>query len=999
MKKKCALHTCGWVGLVCCAVGLAWLGSHAVGRYIESTRFAQLQDSMHKEIFDVQVETLSGRAMGAAILLGLTDELVKKVALGDMPSDNPQVLASLHIPRTEYGALTTFVMNTTGDIVAYETVRQKKSTGKNVAWRPYFQQAMKGIASVYAGVGFSSGERGVYFAAPVYAAASRKAKIIGVVALKMAASHVDQLLARFPGPALLLSPQGIVYATNRPDYIFRSKFPLAAKTLARVKEIRQFGNVFANKSPLPLPFQLNHSAVSLAGIAYAVYRAPIDWHDPHGTWELVVLSDKSGWFPWSWVWLLRGSIFLQIMLLGGFFYYRHRHRQQQARQAKAVAREQQRLLAITASIPGVVYQFKPGEDGGFTFVSPGVDELLGVSAAALRDDMAALFTNVDAADRARLEQEMHQPNKDLALWSDEFSLQQRGMARRWIFAKAICHYDEHDQPVWYGYLVDMTQRRQMEEELIVAKELADQASAAKGEFLASMSHEIRTPMNAIVGFSNLLLGTGLDALQRDFLAKLKSSAHLLLGIINDILDFSKIEAGKLQLEEIDFAISDIFEGLAGVIVVALADKKVELLFDVAGDVPPNLVGDPLRLSQVLLNLLSNSAKFTETGNIVVSVAVGPRSARDVQLNFSVRDTGIGLTEKQMKSIFADFSQGDLSTSRSYGGTGLGLAICKNLVALMGGEIGVVSGEGQGVEFWFTINFTIGPEQTLDVSGLVDKRVLVVDDNSVARDIFVRQLSALSCRVGTVSSGRKAIAVLNKTTPEQAYDLLILDWQMPGMNGLQVAEELLERFPREELPAMVMISAHGNDVVRDQAAQLGFAGYLTKPMTMAQLSAVLQTALRGQLLASLGEEKTAIKGGAGQRQMEKDLKGRTMLVVDDHDINRQVVRQLLEYSGMVAREAASGREAITCLEEDGDQIDAVLMDIQMPELDGLATTRIIRQRASWAKLPILGVSANILPADQQACLAAGMDDFIGKPIDMAEMLAKLHHLCCDRPAPK
>ena len=411
--------------------------------------------------------------------------------------------------------------------------------------------------------------------------------------------------------------------------------------------------------------------------------------------------------------------------------------------------------------------------------------------------------------------------------------------------------------------------------------------------------------------------------------------------------------------------------------VAAANKKIELLFDVDPDVPLSLKGDPLRLSQVLLNLLSNSVKFTKEGEVVVSVAVGHWSDGSVQLNFSVRDTGIGLSAGQAEKIFSDFSQADVSTSRSYGGTGLGLAICKNLVALMNGEIGVASEEGKGADFWFTASFAVHRQTVLTQDGLQGKRVLVVDDNNAAREIIARQLRSLDCRVGTVSSGRKAIAALNQVTPDRYYDLLLLDWSMSEMDGLQVAEEMAERFKGPELPTMVLVSAYGNEILREQAGKRGFSGYITKPVTTPQLYNALQAALQHQPLELAPNHEDEV----AQKNMLAKLHGLTLLVVDDHDINRQVLRQLLEHAGLRVLEAGSGREALMVLEEQGETIAGVLMDMQMPELDGMATTRIIRQHKEFAGLPVIAVSANILPADRHACLEAGMDDFVAKPIEM------------------
>ncbi len=536
-------------------------------------------------------------------------------------------------------------------------------------------------------------------------------------------------------------------------------------------------------------------------------------------------------------------------------------------------------------------------------------------------------------------------------------------------------------------------RRQLEAALVDAQS----ATRAKSEFLANMSHEIRTPMNAILGMTDLALRTELTDKQRGYMIQVRAAAESLLVVIDDILDFSKIEAGKLSLEARDFSLDEVFDRVTALIGLKAQRKGLELLLKTAADVPPVLVGDSMRLLQVLVNLCSNAVKFTEHGEIVVVTVQNVASdAGSVVLHFAVKDTGIGLTSDQIAALFRPFSQVDASSTRERGGTGLGLAICRKLVAMMGGEIGVDSQPGAGSDFHFTARFGVGsPAQAARLplpSAYRELRVLVVDDSANSREILDDLLALLGYAPVVEASGAAGLAELRRATGVgRPYQLVLLDWRMPGMDGFDVVRALRD----DPLPgaalAILLVTAYGDEDIVREAAKQGLAGCLAKPVSASTLLDAINGACGPQRGGVVRRDAGGRRRHAEPRRRRSAaptaapaaLRGRRVLLVEDNELNRIVATELLcDVAGMDVTLAGNGQEALARLRD--ARFDLVLMDIQMPGMDGLQATRLIRAEKSLAKLPVIAMTAHAFARDREQSKAAGMNDHVSKPFEPAQL---------------
>ena len=502
----------------------------------------------------------------------------------------------------------------------------------------------------------------------------------------------------------------------------------------------------------------------------------------------------------------------------------------------------------------------------------------------------------------------------------------------------------------------------------------------KSMFLANMSHEIRTPMNAIIGLSYLALKTSLNSKQQDYLNKIHNAGTSLLAIINDILDFSKIEAGKLDIEETDFKLDDVISSVTTVTGQKAHEKGLEFLAEVSASVPQFLIGDPLRLGQILTNLINNAVKFTESGEICLKAELLERNGEKCQLKFSVRDTGMGMTSEQAAKLFQPFTQADMSTTRKHGGTGLGLTICRRLVELMGGQVWLESEPGKGSTFFFNVWLGVGEEKgsgKIVPERLAMLNVLVVDDNPAACEIIKGSLQDIVHRVDSADSGPHAISAMKQMDADQPYDIVFLDWRMPGMDGLQVARIIKSDETLKHQPAIVMVTAFGREEVREEAEHLHLDGFILKPVTKSMLVDALINIFAGSV-------EGAVAAGIESGKDSWRLQGLRVLLAEDNEINQQIAVELLEGVGAKVDVANHGREAVEKLFEGPypPPYDMVLMDLQMPEMDGYQATTKIRSDKRFAHLPIIAMTAHATVEERQQCLNIGMNDHVSKPIDPA-----------------
>ncbi|WP_164683958.1 response regulator [Vibrio maerlii] len=634
-----------------------------------------------------------------------------------------------------------------------------------------------------------------------------------------------------------------------------------------------------------------------------------------------------------------------------------------------VAMQRTRTIIDNAS-DGIIVVNAQGEIQEF---SPAAESIFGYE----REEM--LGEKVDALMGVPFHQEYS--TQKLGQESDNVLLELKGKRKDGVEVDIeVAVSEAHIEPevLFTGIVRDATQRKEAERELTLAKQKAEEATQAKSDFLANMSHEIRTPMNAIIGMSYLAMQTDLTRKQADYVGKIQTSAESLLGIINDILDFSKIEAGKLDLEMIDFNLNDTIDNLVQIVSQKSQQKGLELLLDISTELPVDLRGDPLRLGQILINLVNNAIKFTDHGEIIIKAELIGRGDSGVQMQFSVRDSGIGMTPEQQARLFQSFSQADASTTRKYGGTGLGLTISKTLTEMMGGKIWVESESGVGSVFCFTANFGLAEtqvdHQVPQASDLTDLPVLIVDDSIAAREILFNLSESLGFKPDLAASGAEALEKLKYAESEDnPYKLVLADWKMPGMSGVELGREVKQPGFLQHPPKYVIVTAYDRDDMLKQAEDIDLDSSITKPVSASTLLDIVLKVMNKQA------DRHAVKQrGKLDFSATKSISGAKILLVEDNEINQEIAIELLTMAGLQVTSAWNGQEAVNMVSEQA--FDAVLMDMQMPVMDGYEATREIRKKPEFADLPIIAMTANAMAGDKEKCIAAGMNDHLAKPID-------------------
>jgi len=628
---------------------------------------------------------------------------------------------------------------------------------------------------------------------------------------------------------------------------------------------------------------------------------------------------------------------------------------------------------------------------GQYWLAPQWREMVGYSVGDLSHPTLSVMRELIHPDDAPAQRAAFQRCIETAgVYDAEFRVRVKSGEYRWFRSRGICDVDDDGRPLRVsGALQDITERRQYQHDLIEAREASAAANRAKGEFLANMSHEIRTPMNGVIGMTELLLDTGLDPTQRDYTETIRDSASALLTVINDILDFSKIEAGKLDLEHIELDLRDTVEDVARLLAIQAHGKGLELTAHIDSAVPDLIKGDPARLRQILVNLGSNGVKFTDKGEVAIDVRVVESQTDSTLIRCEVRDTGPGIAKDMQAGLFLPFSQVDASTTRKFGGTGLGLSIVKRLAELMGGQAGVDSTVGSGSTFWFTARVGVAERLHIDKhaqdEALKGLRVLVVDDNATNRRVLAGQLEACGITPVCVHTAQDALqAMVDATVQDAPFQVALLDYHMPECDGEQLGR-LIRTYDHLTHTRLVLLTSSGHRGDAQRFADLGFAGYLVKPITRRDLTACLSLIMsnsaeswkrRAQPLVTRHQVRAVRVDGE-----------RRILLAEDNPVNQKVARIVLEKLGLDVTVVNNGREAVAAWKAGG--VDLILMDCQMPELDGYEATREIRRHEQGRQaIPIVALTAHAMKGDDDKCRAAGMDDYLTKPLDRTKLIACL-----------
>jgi two-component system sensor histidine kinase/response regulator len=646
-----------------------------------------------------------------------------------------------------------------------------------------------------------------------------------------------------------------------------------------------------------------------------------------------------------------------------------------------------RLREVTANVPVAVYQLHLTRDGrqSIPFCSPAIERICGVTHDEAMADARAVLARVHPLDQVALVSALHRSMSAGDLLAMDFRLMHKETSEPvWVHCELQPQIASDGGVLWNGYLADISESKRVSEELERAKLSAELANRAKSDFLANMSHEIRTPMNGVLGMTELALETELNDEQREYLNIVKSSADSLLTVINDILDFSKIEAGKLVVENIPFNVGRTVSESLKLLALRAHGKGLELVCDIGPEVPMALLGDPGRLRQIIINLVGNAIKFTEHGEIVLRVRVDADAQGIDRVQFTVSDTGIGIPAAKLSSIFEAFSQEDSSITRRYGGTGLGLSISARLVEALGGQMSVDSELGQGSEFHFSMRLerdTQTAEDYFDVMQFSGLRMVVVDDNAVNRTMLVRTLESFGVQVIEFESGVRALAWVRDTQQTGlSCDLILIDAHMPDLDGFELATQLRALPGSMETP-LIMLSSAGMKGDAQRSREVGFDAYLSKPFTRQELIQVMSRVFRG---SSTRPAELVTRHAIMDEKVSLDV-----LLVEDNVVNQKLAIALLNRWGHRVTVANDGQFALKALAQ--HRFDLVLMDMIMPVMDGLEATRLYRASEQGPRTPIIAMTANAMPGDRADCLAAGMDDYISKPIETTELqrLLKQH----------
>jgi two-component system sensor histidine kinase/response regulator len=945
------------------------------------------------------VESVSskGVVMSAATLIGVLDARAKHLLANSAGTLKSDVVADLATVIEVLNVQAAAVLDVKGITqVALDAHGKLTGVGGDLAQKTYVRLALLGVPTVYPEVDPVSAKRSLHFTAPIFEERATSSAVVGVYHLESDVADVDQVLANYlPRTAMLVSPQGLVFAGNRSA--------LELTQLLSLKAPQGGASSPAQIGQLHLPIERNAGAYGQLSVSLENYNAAnvtVNWPSEKGAWQ-VVLMEPSRDATENWTRVLLGAVVFSILFGGYGLLARHNAAQKRMRlmlQAKQ-AEQEQSLIAyadkvdfqerLMDAIPTPL--FVKDAEGRTEGMNRAYEEAYGVR----REDwigkmlLEAEGAAADEENRAQqLQEQMRIIRTGVRVHAERETRWTDGFIHHELYWGQGIRKADGKPAGMVGVILDVSNTVYANIELQAAKEAAEEAGAAKSAFLANMSHEIRTPMNAIIGLSSLALKQEMPARIRDYLSKIRSSGEHLLGIINDILDFSKIESGKMEVESQPFELDAVIDNVVNLISGKVEEKGLELLCQVSADIPRTLVGDALRIGQVLINLANNAVKFTQRGEIRLTISIQQMQGQQVLLYFGVSDTGIGLTPEQIGRLFKSFEQADSSTTRQYGGTGLGLAISKSLVQAMDGEIGVESVPGQGSTFWFTASLGVGSSERMLPKPLIDlhgRRVLVVDDNDAAALVLSDTLFELGFDVQHVNSGAAALAVLKRAAADaKPYDFVMMDWQMPGMDGLETVKAIQQQHI-QLAPLVLMVTAHRRLELIKGAEELGIDHVLAKPVSGSMLVNTMMDILghghSGQQVSFVSR-----KDDLHESQLAH-IRGARILLVEDNEINQQVASEILSTAGFAVEVAEHGQIAVHMIQARAAEslpYDLVLMDMQMPVMDGCTAARLIRETHSAEQFPIVAMTANAMREDRDRCLAAGMNAVVTKPINPEEL---------------
>ncbi len=892
----------------------------------------------------------------------------------------------LNMSREILGASIIYVMDSSGLVVASSrTPAGSTLLGNNYRFRPYFSEAMKGSNFLYAALGVTTRKRGLYFSSPIR---DTKNTIIGVAVIKGGMETLDRILTKsaIQGPLAILSEDGIVFSSTEEKWLYHAAYPLQEKRRKTLLDSGQFGD-----HPLPsLPVYLDSGIVTLNSTTYTTLSQSVAIDG----WQVLSLQPRKPLF------LLIFITCIAFLLPAYLFYLKLKVYRKENAFKKEIGQQNENLLQLNSEMKKEIIERREAEkrliivsekEAKYRLLfEQSKDAITIVSEDGQFIDANLAFLNLMGCSRNQL---ITIRPKDF--WSYEQSRKQWLSLLRTegsvidykskqktmdgtlldLTLTTTATKTKDEQTVYLTIIRDVTDKIAAEKQLISAKTAAEQASFAKSEFLANMSHEIRTPMNGIIGMTNIVLDTDLSTEQHDYLKMVSTSADRLLGIINNILDFSKIEAGRLDLEEIDFSLKEKLDELSALMTVKAETNNVVLTINLSPDVPNNLLGDPTRLMQILINLVNNGLKFTENGSITITVLPESyHSPTRLSLRFIVEDTGIGVPADKQAAIFDAFAQADSSTTREYGGTGLGLSISSQLCALMGGKIGMESTENVGSTFWFTAQFTL-PESieleddsdqgTVIASGRTrkeifkDVKVLLAEDEFINRTLAVALLEQAKLKTTVAENG---LEVLHKSSRED-FDLILMDMQMPEMDGYKATATIREREKASgKHTPIVAMTAHAIKGDREKCLDAGMNDYIAKPIN----ATALYNAIEKQLLS-------------------------TILLADHHPTSRKFAENIFVDLGWQVTLADNTKQVVW--ESRQSNFNLALIDIQMPGIDGLEVIRVLkmREQQTGKKTHVIIFSEQSNTETRNKYYKAGADNFIVKPISKKSIIAKVSQL--------